>query len=280
MSSSYKVKLSRAEKHLQDVREAVSDYVAGKPYLITEEEEPKALRRMWRITLTKPIPPDIAPAVGDCIHNLRSVLDNWVHEFSTSEAGCPVRDTGFPILKDEPNWDVGPCGSRKDSGAFRVRRLPEAVQTVIKAYQPFDNSLTVPAHIRTELRRLHLLDIRDKHQALNVVAANMDVIGWGVPEGTTGGIGHRVFREMLELNTPKPMLLIKFANRAEFDVSVNPSADLQVVLIDEEPRWWPPPELTVILEGFSRSVAHAIRLLNFAYETGKSPFIPVEPSSE
>jgi len=133
MSRSYEIKLNRSEKHLHDVRKAVSDYVARESYRVTEEEEPRALRRTWKITLTEPIPPDVAPMVGDRIHNLRSVLDNWVHEFSTTEAGHPVRDTGFPILKEEVNWDVGPCGSGKDSGTFRMRRLPEAVKTVVRA---------------------------------------------------------------------------------------------------------------------------------------------------
>jgi hypothetical protein len=270
MSHSYEIKLSRAEKHFQDVRKVVSDYVSSEPYLITNEDEPQKLQRMWNITLTQPIPSEVAPAVGDFIHNLRSVLDNWVHEFSAAEAGYPVSDTGFPIFNEEANWD---------KGASRVRALSENVKAVIKAYQTFETSLTVPMFHRTELRRLHLLDIRDKHQALNVVTANMDVIGWPVPEGSSGGLKHHVFREVLELGRPKPMLLIEFPNRADFDVGVNPNADLQVVLIDEEADWWPPTELTVDLGGIFNAVSYAIHLLNFAYETGRSPF-PSSPSSE
>jgi hypothetical protein len=277
---SYEIKLNRAEKHLQDVRKVIADYVASEPYRVAKEEEPEALRGIWNITLTEPIPADVAPTVGDCIHNLRSVLDNWVHEFSAAEAGRDVRDTGFPILEDKANWDVGPCGGRKNSGAFRVRRLPEAVKTVIEACQPFENSLTMSAFQRTELRRLHLLDIGDKHQALNVVTASMDVIGWAVPEGTSGDTSHLVYREVLELNTPKPMLLIEFPTREEFDVSVYPSSDLRVVLMDEEAHWWPPTELTVVLGGFFNVVSFVIHLLNSAYETGESPFVPIEPSSE
>jgi hypothetical protein len=280
MSRSYEIKLNRAEKHFQEVRKAVGDYVASKPYRVSKEEEPKSLRRQWNITLTKSIPSEVAPMVGDCIHNLRSVLDNWIHEFSTAEAGHPVSDTGFPILKDEANWDVGPSGGRKDSGAFRVRRLPEPVKAVVKTYQPFDKSLTVPSFQRSQLRRLHVLDIRDKHQALNVVAANMDVIGWPVPMGTSGDVKHRVFREVLELNAPKPMLLIEFRTRTDFDVSVNPNADFHVILMDGESEGWPRPELIVVLGGFLNTVAYAIRLLNFAYETGQSPFVPIEPSSD
>jgi hypothetical protein len=278
MSRSYEIKLNRAKEHLDKVRETVADYVASKPYRITEETQPEALRRIWHITLTEPIPSNVAPAVGDCIHNLRSVLDNWVHEFSTTEAGRPVRDTGFPILKEEADWNKGPCGSRKDSGAFRIRRLPDAVKTVIKAAQPFETSLTPLVSHRHALRRLHMLDIRDKHQTLNVVTANMDVIGWAVPEGT-GATKHRVFPVFLELNTPQPMLLIEFATLVDFDVSVYPSADFQVVLIDEEAGGWPPMELVAELAWFSNAVSYVTYFVNRAYETGDPPFVPIEPSS-
>jgi hypothetical protein len=280
MSRSYEVKFHRAEQHFNHACEVISDYVARKPYVIAKKEEPEALRRLWEITLTEAIPTDLAPTVGDCIHNLRAVLDNWVHEFSTSEAGKPTRDASFPILKNEADWNVGPCGSRKHSGAFRVRGLPQPVQTVIKSYQSFDTSFTVPAFQRSQLRTLHQLDIRDKHQALNVVAANMDVVGWGEPDGRVGSVRHRIFPGMLELHTPKPMLLIEFPNRAYFDMSVYPSADFQVVLVDEKPEGWPVPELVQVLGGFLNTVAYALRLLSVAHETGKSPFIPIPPGSE
>lgn len=209
------------------------------------------------------------------------MLDNWVHEFSTEAVGQPVHDTGFPILKEEASWHVGPCGSGKDSGSFRIRRLPDAVKTVIKAAQPFETSLTPISSQRTALRRLHLLDIRDKHQALNVVTANMDVVGWGVPEGTTGDVRYRIYRgEVLELHTPKPILLVELPNRSYFDMSVHPSADFQVVLLDEISEAWPIPGLSNVLGGFLNAVAYLIHLLNFARETGKAPLFPIEPGSE
>jgi hypothetical protein len=106
----------------------------------------------------------------------------------------------------------------------------------------------------------------------------MDVIGWGVPEGSKSEVRYRVFKGDLEPNTPQPMLLIEFLDQAEYDWSVHPSADFRVILAEEETYRRP---VVQVLGGFLSTVDWVFRQLDWAFRTGESPFphVPEDPTS-
>lgn len=60
-------------------------------------------------------------------------------------------------------------------------------------------------------------------------------------------------------------------------MSVEPSADLHVILVEKEAQRGPVVE---VLLGYASPVEWVIRLMEFAYQTGKSPIIPSQALNE
>lgn len=256
MRTSYEIKLDRFDKHRHDVKSALADYLADKPYLLTHEKDDKRQRIVWTITLTKPVPFEIGGMVGDAIHNLRSTLDNWVFEFSAGPKGEPLSKTGFPIFTDEKDWVKGTC-CRNDHGSHRIRGLPNPLKAIVEACQPFKREPTWMDHIRDGLRTIHELDIRDKHQRLNIVAANVDMGYWTQPEGVGEQIGRFILKGLLELDTPATFLVLDFPTLHDFEMGVHPYPMLEVVVAEERTQRWEQPgqEVVSFLDSLYGSVA-------------------------
>jgi hypothetical protein len=284
MSHAYERRWQRFHHNLTDAKRLVSDYLGGKPYLLTPEEDRKRLRVGWAITLTGAIPDELGPVVGDCIHNLRTTLDNWVYEFSSGSEGQPLTKTGFPVLSNESDWDGGKC-CRHDHGAQRVRGLgnrdepDDPTRAFIRSCQPFSTGPSWMDHIRENLYALNKLDNRDKHMTLNLLTAYVDFPWWSQNEaaGRQRIIG-TPFSGLLELNTPQPLLTLQFESQDAFDVGVNTDITLQVVLAEKETqRWEPGQEVIGFLESLSHSVEWVLSSLN---GTLQSQIVEQPPGAE
>jgi hypothetical protein len=278
MATSWEIKLGRFNKHLDDVKRAAANYLAEKPYVLTKQEDAERLRKTWTITLTKPVPDGIPAMLGDALHNLRSVLDNWVFELSTSPEGVTKSKTGFPVLANESEWGPGSC-CRNDHGAHRIRGLPDPMKAVVEMYQPFNSDNVLGDNVRYNLRTLHLLDIRDKHQTLNVVAANVDMGWWTVADPSIQQIGRFVLKGLLELNTPTTFLVLDFPTRRDFEVSVEPYPMMEVVVAEERTQRWEQPgeEIGSFLDALYNSVTW---IIGSAHQAVQPPLIPEPPGAE
>jgi hypothetical protein len=74
---SYLSKLSRAEKHLVDLKEAIDAYAASKPYAASKGFEGKKQKVVHRLVFkADPANTDIPIIATDVIYNLRSGLSH------------------------------------------------------------------------------------------------------------------------------------------------------------------------------------------------------------
>jgi hypothetical protein len=108
----------------------------------------------------EPVPPKLAPIIGDCLYNVRSALDNLVYELAIAYIGIDplpedrARVLEFPIFTDRV---MEPRECRNKIGCIH----PDA-QTFIKESQPYKRGdRDAPKHI---LSVLHNLSIKDKHR--------------------------------------------------------------------------------------------------------------------
>jgi hypothetical protein len=105
-----------------------------------------------------PPSPRLAALAGEVVYHLRSALDFGVYAAAFVDSGTPQRDTQFPLISDERNWDAE--ATRRLKGVAPWRR------EIVRALQPFNGELW-----GTILRDL---SNPDKHRRLTVVAAEAE----------------------------------------------------------------------------------------------------------
>lgn len=128
-----------------------------------------------RLHLTYPPPPvslinDLAAIAGDCVHNLRSVLDHLAWQLVLANGGTPGYRTSFPLLGEPP--------ACRECGADQPVEIhggvhPEAL-AIVQAVQPFQGEFWW-----RNLRHLKRMDDRDKHRTLHVITGYFNTMLWG-----------------------------------------------------------------------------------------------------
>jgi hypothetical protein len=160
-----RLKLTRARAHIDAIRDKAAAFVGQtpRPFDVRVEEHDLAdgsgglEYRLFAVVRDQP-PRDLAPMIGDAVHNIRSALDYLVYELAPPS----VREsnkTQFPIYTDEDAYRKD--GERLIKGIVGDERLLiERVQPW-QANEPHGDPLEV-------LRRL---SNRDKHRLLVPVIA-------------------------------------------------------------------------------------------------------------
>lgn len=107
--------------------------------------------------------------VGDCVHNLRSALDNLVYGLARLKADPPSDPRGihFPIFTSKEAFEKS--GSVKST----LTQLPDHAAELVTAWQPFhrENSDHIAADA---LNLLHHLSNQDKHRLPQVVLLSVN----------------------------------------------------------------------------------------------------------
>lgn len=150
--SAPQIKIDRARRHISELEQAVTDYVASAPLKVF----PKAVvvdgKPDIQITMEMTPPPEHLGAIlGDILHNLRVVLDLAACDMVRSIGGDP-KGVYFPFSDTADRLD-----ERIRSQNFH--RAGDDAIALLKTLQPYH-------HGNTKLRALHDLDIEDKHRNL------------------------------------------------------------------------------------------------------------------
>jgi len=173
---STRVKLDRAEKHLQDLDAEISAFIARNPYRLFCDEDSEPAIKIYRIKVIEPIPSHWSAAIGDVIHNIRAALDClatslvWRAGHTSNSA---VEDAYFPIRANAAG-----LGDRACSAFFK--RIGADAEKFIRAIEPYKGGKGELLWI------LSKLDILDKHRAL-------------IPAGATFG--------QISINSNSPLLV-------------------------------------------------------------------------
>jgi hypothetical protein len=157
-------KLRRAEEHLNSVKAMESAVSYAKGHLVPEQDrDPQFIA--FRLRLPK-IPEDFVMVVGDCVHNLRCVLDHIMWNIAYgSAADVALRNQKkimFPITGTPEEFTRQIARGRLTGTAAEVRALVESVQPYNAGYE--------------RLAILNELENIDKHRALVVVESVTDTV--------------------------------------------------------------------------------------------------------
>lgn len=169
-------KLARARFHMEVLNEEIASAARLDKHAITVEDDPNTSEYVFKVVGLQPSNPDWGYIAGDCIHNLRTVLDHLVYQLAVLAVGNGLTDDEarscmFP-MHDNPD-------SFKSAAKRRIKLLRPGEQTRIAELQPFnaaDPSLWppmpgyvpgIPHGVPLALGALETLDVIDKHRLVH-----------------------------------------------------------------------------------------------------------------
>lgn len=188
---SYLAKLTRAEKHLIDLKDAIDKYggtnAASRPYTLRKRIEGHNQREVHRLHFTRsPANTEIPLIAADAIYNMRSSLEHLI------AALAPAKDRDrltFPVFWRgvwEPLVHGEDVRRRKARHVWRAiaKALPAEAVAVLKMLQPPDDAgSTEEDH---DLRILNRLSNTDRHSKLPVAAGGVLTLNtiWRLKDGS------------------------------------------------------------------------------------------------
>jgi hypothetical protein len=166
------LKLDRANTHIETLREMIRSFREGNPppfgFRTEKTARPDKSVEYVLYAIVREAPPrELAPVIGDVIHNIRSALDHLVYELAPPKSR-KSRKTQFPIFSDEREF--------KEKSPEMLAGITGNERTLIERVQPY-NAMNPPRH--DPLAILNKLSNLDKHRLLvPVVAAVSATDSW------------------------------------------------------------------------------------------------------
>jgi hypothetical protein len=161
-----RLKLRRAERHLDELRQEITAFLGRKPFRLVVERPPEWNHSWevyaWTIRIGEAIPVGLSAIIGDTVHNLRTALDLLACDLVRLNGGN-TKGVYFPFAADASGL----------SHQIRDKNLNRAAGDVVqlfRSFRPYRGG-------NRALRAIHDLDIQDKHQALIPVANVVDAPG-------------------------------------------------------------------------------------------------------
>lgn len=157
----HELRLERALQHLQSLEAEVQRWLGTNPYSLFHEFDTEGGENVIRVYFYGIVPPQFGLIVSDCIHNLRSALDNLIYDLAVAYLDISplpedrARLLEFPIFGKRAMTE-GEC--RKKIGCIH----PDA-QAFIKELQPYqrgDNCTSDPLWVLRNLSNI------DKHRVV------------------------------------------------------------------------------------------------------------------
>ena len=166
-SRSTDLKLARAAAQLGALDESVTAWANANPLVARcELRESRLGFRVTQQGFQQPAPLDQwGFLVGECVHNLRSSLDNLAYGLARLQRDPPEKPgrVAFPIYTERVPFEK--------TGKANVNQLPAAAAELIERLQPFqrDGSAALGTPDRDALVLLQWLSNTDKHRVPSVV---------------------------------------------------------------------------------------------------------------
>jgi hypothetical protein len=156
------LKIGRADEHSKLVSEEIAAWRKGKTYEITSHRQANISDHRLVINFNSRMVRDRwALICGDCVHNLRSALDQLIYAIAVREAAGvdpppDERRIQFPITDDPTKFS---------EQEWRLQSLSQTVRTVLEGVQPYNRLHPILPPLLGILRDF---DDRDKHRLLNI----------------------------------------------------------------------------------------------------------------
>ena len=159
---SHELKLERASHHLNSLDAKVPEWRKRKTHYYDSRFDRESGKQFVYIRFTEPVPAEFRLIIGDCLHNLRSALDNLVYDLVIAYHGdLPppqfVEYSEFPIF--------GPKAMSSSARQKRIGGIDPNAQALIEGLQPHNQGDEYASDL---LWKLHQLSNMDKHRVPHV----------------------------------------------------------------------------------------------------------------
>lgn len=174
------LKMSRANKHFEELQNAVETFIGSDPYTVVNEPDVKPNHYVVRLKIEREPPPELSPIIGDIVHNARSSLDHLVWLLIRNAGNNPVIGRPqFPIFNRDPFDRALYPNTKKWNKALnswnnQTEGLAPRDVAIIKGMQPYKSRQVPHEH---PLARLNQLSNWDKHRELHFVGQAGAVTG-------------------------------------------------------------------------------------------------------
>jgi hypothetical protein len=214
------LKLNRAETHIETLGKETDAFVKRdpKPFEIRTEKTPRADKSIHHVlyaVVREQPPPELAPIIGDVIHNLRSALEHLAHELSGKNPWSQ-----FPIFTDGSDF--------KKKGRPMMKGITGKERTLIERVQPYvasNPARSDPLAMISELSNL------DKHRLpIPVVAAVNTTDSW--VGSTNAAIRFDHFQAGPVKHDAKVLAFTATPEDPSKEMQVHPQSGLQIQLTD------------------------------------------------
>jgi hypothetical protein len=172
----HELRLERASEHMENLNAELQWWPKGDSYrFVVEADRNRGEYIVWVRLLREPSA-RLGVLIGDCLHNLRSALDNLIYDLVISYHGTPppfefVEHSEFPIF--------GPIPMKAKHLKKRIGGIDPRAQTIIKCLQP---SLRGNNYASDPLWVLYELSNIDKHRLIHTPIVTGDNIAIDAPD--------------------------------------------------------------------------------------------------
>jgi hypothetical protein len=83
-----RLKIERANKHIDDLQTAVRSFLDSSPYKVAAKRDPDTRKMIYYLASVEPVPAVLPAIVGDTLHCLRDALDHLTRQCISSEPGA------------------------------------------------------------------------------------------------------------------------------------------------------------------------------------------------
>lgn len=144
------LKLDRARTHIDELDRLIAEHHAEYPAVVDARYGDSGSLAHLGVHV-KALPRSVSALIGDAVHNLRASLDILAVQL-VNDASPGARNVHFPFAVNAEQLEAMIVSKRFD------RAGPDAV-ALLRKWRPFTGG-------NADLRGLHDLDIRDKHNAI------------------------------------------------------------------------------------------------------------------
>jgi hypothetical protein len=148
-----KLKIERARQHINDLQVRFTAFSSSDYYSFGVEKDVNSGKRFLKFEVTKPLPSDVAPIIGDALHNLKSALDLAINDVVFLKLGRYDAHTRFPFRETRNELEAAIKGALITQAS---KTIADLIVNVVKAYKGGNDALWT----------LHELNILDKHRLL------------------------------------------------------------------------------------------------------------------
>ncbi len=206
----HQLKLERAAQHLHSLEIEVQRWAGTHPYTVAHEFDPERGQNILRVYAHSQPPVKLSLIISDCVHSLRSALDNLAYELAEAHTGKPLpsqiaEKSEFPIYKGRDGFE----GNRKK----KIGGIAPRAQAIIQRLQPYERGDYFESD---PLWVLYNLSNIDKHRRLHLVML-------AIPTSKVGGSNVRISQALSFDDTP-----IEHSAELASYTPVNPSRKMEM----------------------------------------------------